>query len=107
MPELRYRERVLAVVSVIPEGRVTTYGLIARHLGLSARQVAYVLASFTPRESALWPWFRVVAANGVISTMKLGRTGRRQIARLRVEGVSITPGHRVVDFEMLVWEPTR
>jgi methylated-DNA-protein-cysteine methyltransferase-like protein len=61
------RPRVLAVVAAIPGGRVTTYGAIARHLGATARQVAHVLATFTAEESAELPWFRVVAANGVVS----------------------------------------
>ena len=43
----RFRSRVVAVVAAIPEGRVTTYGTIGRHLGGTARQVARVLASWS------------------------------------------------------------
>ena len=106
MAELRFRARVLDVIAAIPEGRATTYGTIARHLGLTARQVASVLSSFTKEESATLPWFRVVAANGVISTVKLGAVGRRQIARLRAEGATITPRNKIADFEMVLWKPT-
>jgi methylated-DNA-protein-cysteine methyltransferase related protein len=105
MADMRSRERVLLVVAAIPEGRVTTYGTIAHHLDLTARQVASVLASFTKEESATLPWFRVVAANGVVSTAKLGAVGRRQIARLRAEGLTVTPGNRIADFEGLMWDP--
>jgi methylated-DNA-protein-cysteine methyltransferase-like protein len=101
----RWKSRVLPVVAVIPEGRVTTYGTIGRHLKLTARQVAFVLSRLTAEESAELPWFRVVAANGVISTMKLGAVGRRQIERLRAEGVAVTPRHKVEDFRALVWSP--
>ena len=101
----RFRARVLAVVAAIPEGRVTTYGAIGRHLKATARQVAFVLAHFTPEESATLPWFRVVAANGVISTMKLGAVGRRQIARLREEGVAVTPRYKVAGFDTVFWLP--
>src|SRR5205823_9559811 len=101
----RFRARVLAVVAAVPEGRVTTYGTIGRHLGATARQVARVLASFTNEESASLPWFRVVAANGVVSTMKLGAVGRRQIARLRAEGVSVTPRNKVEEFDSVAWSP--
>jgi len=101
----RLRSRVVAVVAAIPEGRVTTYGAIARRLNATARQVAFVLAHFTPEESATLPWFRVVAANGVISTMKLGAVGRRQIARLRDEGVAITPRNTVAGFDAVFWPP--
>ena len=82
----RLRRRVLAIIAAIPEGRVTTYGAIAQRLRATPRQVAFVLARFTPEDSAALPWFRVVAANGVISTLKLGAVGRRQIERLRRRG---------------------
>lgn len=105
MAFVRFRERVLAVVAAVPEGRVTTYGAIARHLSRTPRQVASVLSSFTAEESRTLPWFRVVAANGVISTVKLGTVGRRQITRLRAEGVAVTPRNKVEDFETVVWVP--
>jgi methylated-DNA-protein-cysteine methyltransferase-like protein len=101
----RLRARVVAVVAAIPEGRVTTYGTIGRHLRATARQVARVLASFTEEESATLPWFRVVAAGGVVSTMKLGAVGRRQVARLSAEGVAVTPRNKVAGFESVAWSP--
>jgi methylated-DNA-protein-cysteine methyltransferase-like protein len=104
---LRLKSRVLAVVAAIPEGRVTTYGIIARHLQTTARQVGFVMATLTPRESKRLPWFRVVAANGVVSTIKLGYVGRRQIARLRGEGVAVTARNRVEDFHEISWSPSR
>jgi methylated-DNA-protein-cysteine methyltransferase-like protein len=101
----RFRARVLAVVAAIPEGRVATYGGIGRHLRITPRQVAFVLSRLTQEESESLPWFRVVGAKGVISTMKLGAVGRRQIERLREEGVSVTLRHKVVDFTAVVWSP--
>jgi methylated-DNA-protein-cysteine methyltransferase-like protein len=101
----RIKSDVLAVVAAIPEGRVTTYGTIGKHLGVTARQAAYVLARLTPEESASVPWYRVVASKGVISTMKLGSVGRRQIARLQDEGVSVTPRHKVEEFDSVFWSP--
>ena len=102
---VRFKSRVLAVVAAIPEGRVTTYGTIAKHLKITARQVAFVLATLTREESKRLPWFRVVAANGLISTIKLGAVGRRQIARLRAEGVAVTPRHKVEQFPLVAWSP--
>ena len=90
----RFKSRVLAVVAAVPEGRVTTYGAIGRHLGRSARQVAFILANLTDEESRTLPWFRIVAANGVVSTMKLGAVGRRQIARLRPKASRSRPETR-------------
>ena len=101
----RLKPRVLAVLEAIPEGRVTTYGAVGRHLRASPRQVARVLATLTADESARLPWFRVVAAGGVVSTVKLRAVGRRQVARLRAEGVAVTPRNRVEDFRLLLWLP--
>ena len=101
----RFKSKVLAVVAAIPEGRVTTYGAIGQHLHGTARQVAHVLATLTAEESARLPWFRVVAAGGVVSTIKLGAVGRRQVERLRAEGVAVTPRNKAEDFDAIVWFP--
>src|SRR5262249_12704938 len=104
-PMARLKSRVLAIVAAIPEGRVTTYGLIARRLRATPRQAAFIMARLTPEESRELPWFRVVAAGGVVSTMKLGLVGRRQVARLREEGVAVSPRQKVADFATVVWLP--
>jgi methylated-DNA-protein-cysteine methyltransferase-like protein len=102
---VRLKSQVLAVLAAIPEGRVTTYGTIGQHLKATARQVAFVLARLTVEESERLPWFRVVAANGVVSTTKLGAVGRRQIARLRAEGVAVSARNKVEDFQRIAWSP--
>lgn len=99
------KSRVLAVLASIPAGRVTTYGAIGRHLRVNARQVAFVLARLTPQESEDYPWFRVVAANGVVSTTKLGTVGRRQIERLWSEGVFVNGRNRIAEFATIAWSP--
>jgi len=104
---VRLKARVLAVVAAIPEGCVTTYGTIARHLRVTPRQVAFVMARLTEEESEGLPWFRVVAAKGVVSSTKLGAVGRRQIERLQAEGVAVTPRNKVEDFASIVWSPGR
>ena len=95
--------RVLAVVAAIPEGRVTTYGAIGRCMHVGARQVAFILATLTAEEAARLPWFRVVAANGVVSSTKRRAVGRRQIERLRADGVSVNSRNTVEDFSVLAW----
>src|SRR5262249_9227657 len=67
----RLKSRVLAIVVAIPEGRVTTYGAIGKYLHTAGRQVGFVLANLTVEESDRLPWFRVVAANGIVSTSKV------------------------------------
>ena len=103
---VRFRAQTLAVIAAIPEGRVTTYGTIGRHLHATPRQVARILATLTAEESERLPWFRVVAANGVVSSTKLGAVGRRQIERLRAEGIAVTPPNKVEDFHVIAWSPS-
>ena len=62
-----------------------------------------MLSSLTAEESEAVPWFRVVAANGVISSLKLGAVGRLQIERLRAEGVEVSMRNKIVDFEQVRW----
>ncbi len=105
MKKVPFKSEVLAVVASVPEGRVTTYGTIAQHLDITPRQVAFVLSRLTAEESKSLPWFRVVASKGVVSTVKLGAVGRRQIEQLRDEGVAISRRNRVQDFEQIAWVP--
>src|SRR5437879_4216882 len=102
---IQAKAQVLAVVAAIPEGRVTTYGAIGRHLDITARQVAFILARLTAEESQTLPWFRIVAANGVVGSTKLGAVGRRQIERLRAEGISVTARNKVEEFNLILWLP--
>ena len=59
--------RVYALVRQIPEGRVATYGQIARWLGWprGARTVGWALRALQPGSGV--PWHRVVNAQGRIS----------------------------------------
>lgn len=61
------RERIYAIVRLIPRGRVATYGQVARLAGLPgrARQVGYALAALPAGHKV--PWHRVVNARGEIS----------------------------------------
>lgn len=84
----RFREAVLRLVARIPPGRVATYGqlaLLSMHPG-AARQVGMVLRGLSAREADALPWYRVINAQGGISTYKVG-TGELQRALLEAEGV--------------------
>ena len=75
-------ELVAEAVRAVPEGYVTTYGAIARELGLaSPRQVGAVLA----RASGPMPWHRVLPASGRLVEGLATEQGRR----LRAEGVEV------------------
>jgi methylated-DNA-protein-cysteine methyltransferase-like protein len=80
------------IVAMIPRGRVSTYGDVARAAGLArgARQAGYALR-ISPSELHL-PWHRVLGAGGRIVFPAQSRQHREQARRLRSEGVAVRAG---------------
>ncbi|MEQ8352185.1 MAG: MGMT family protein [Leptospiraceae bacterium] len=82
------KQDILKVVSSIPEGKVCTYGDIARFLTISPRNVAFALAGMSKEESRRIPWQRVVSAGGWLNRdRKAG--DKEQEKRLISEGVRV------------------
>ncbi|HZS51814.1 MAG TPA: MGMT family protein [Bryobacterales bacterium] len=81
-----YYKRVWEIVRLIPSGRVSSYGAVARAAGFpgTARQVAWALRG-SPRSANL-PWHRVIGAGGKI--LLSGEAGIEQRLRLQAEGVA-------------------
>lgn len=98
-------ERVYELVRLIPYGRVSSYGAIARYLGTggSARTVGWAMnKSHTHRDYV--PAHRVVNRNGML-TGKHHFGGSSLMAELLInEGVRVE-NDRVVDFKKLFWDP--
>ena len=92
-----YAVRVLAVVERIPRGRVMSYGDVRDWLGeSSARAVGAVMR----RHGHEVPWHRVVMSTGEVATHKADE----QLARLRAEGVPLTPDGSRVDMRRARWD---
>ena len=96
--------RVYAVVATIPEGRVTTYGAIARALGAprSARIVGWALRS-APDDHDL-PCHRVVNRLGELSGGWHFGHPDIMAARLATEDVPFLEPYRV-DLTACLWFP--
>ncbi|MGP4076226.1 MGMT family protein [Halobacillus sp. K22] len=62
-----FTQNVLKIIKLIPEGKVMTYGQIARLAGnpRAARQVARLLHSMSQKHDL--PWHRVINAQGKIA----------------------------------------
>lgn len=92
---------IYALVRLIPSGRVTTYGAIAKALGKpqAARQVGYAL-NRCPNNV---PAQRVVNRIGLLSG-KHHFGGNRMQELLEHEGVQIKED-QVVDFDEKFWDP--
>lgn len=100
-------ELVYKVVELIPYGRVTNYGAIARYLGSpqSSRMVGWALNSSHSQINFL-PAHRVVNRNGLL-TGKIhfgGSTIMQQL--LESEGIRVEDD-KVVDFQKLFWDPSK
>lgn len=96
-----YYERVYEVVTKIPKGRVSTYGAIARFLGITsgARMVGYALNN----SDSKIPAHRVVNRKGEL-------TGRAHFPddtmreRLQQEGVTFIDDYQI-DIDAHYWDP--
>ncbi|GGL19926.1 MGMT family protein [Deinococcus radiotolerans] len=101
-PTPAFRERVLALVARIPEGRVMTYGQLALLAGNpgAARQAGFVLNSLVGGSDL--PWQRVINAQGRVSTHKVG-FGDLQEGLLSAEGVVFRDGR--CELSRVQWWP--
>lgn len=85
-----FTERALQVIQQIPEGKVMTYGQIAREAGnpRSARQVVRILHSMSRIHKL--PWHRVINSKGELSLQS-----DEQRLLLELEGIEIKSGDTV------------
>jgi methylated-DNA-protein-cysteine methyltransferase-like protein len=104
MPSDSY-ERIYTIVSLIPKGKVATYGQVAQLAGLprQARLAGYAL-NVLPKGSRI-PWHRVINAQGKISLRSEGEgSDNRQVRALKREKVRFNQ-QGVVDLKLFRWEP--
>lgn len=100
-----FYEKVYAVVRQIPEGKVTSYGAIAKVIGApkSARTVGYAMNNCLKNNADL-PAHRVVNRNGVL-------TGKHHFGHIdQMQKLLEAEGHLVKDdeiqgFKKVFWDP--
>lgn len=98
-------QQVYQVVRLIPEGRVTSYGAIARYLGSgkSSRIVGWAMnASHSQKEYV--PAHRVVNRLGLLTGKNHFSNPNQMQNLLEQEGVVIKK-NRVQNFKELFWNP--
>jgi len=97
-----FQEEVLNLVKQIPEGKVTTYGEIAREITGSVRAARAVAQAVAKNPYPLIiPCHRVVRSDGDVGGYSLGMD--KKIGLLRAEGVVIK-GRKVVNFEKALFK---
>lgn len=94
-----FTEHVIKIIQAIPDGRVMTYGQIAKVAGKprAARQVSWILHSMSGKYKL--PWHRVINAKGEISLK-----GSEQRELLELEGVYFNKMGKV-NLDTYLWLP--
>ncbi|SEU03771.1 methylated-DNA-protein-cysteine methyltransferase related protein [Salinibacillus kushneri] len=84
-----FTEKVINVIRNIPEGKVMTYGQIARAAGnpKAARQVVRILHTMSSKYNL--PWHRVINIKGQIA-IKSEEARYEQMVNLQAEGIEIS-----------------
>jgi methylated-DNA-protein-cysteine methyltransferase related protein len=103
--EESFFEKVYDVVKLIPYGRVTSYGAIARYLGTagSSRMVGWAMnASHSASENI--PAHRVVNRNGVLTGKHHFGSPNMMQMLLENEGIKVL-NDQIIDFNKFFWDP--
>ncbi len=97
-------ENVWDVVRLIPPGRVTNYGAIAKYLGsgLSSRMVGWAMNA--AHNDPTIPAHRVVNRIGLLSGKAHFGSPTRMQELLQAEGIEVV-NDQVVHFKTLYWDP--
>lgn len=97
-------ERVYAVVKLIPEGRVTSYGAIANYLGAkrSSRMVGWAMNAAHQHPEI--PAHRVVNRQGLLTGKMHFADPNEMEQRLALEGINVV-NDQVQDFKTVYWNP--
>ena len=102
---LSFFDKVYEVAKLIPYGRVTNYGAIARYLGAarSSRMVGYAMNGSHGKDV---PAHRVVNRVGLLSGKHHFEGTNLMQQLLESEGITVVD-HQVQDFEKHFWDPSK
>ncbi|TWO33730.1 MGMT family protein [Seonamhaeicola sediminis] len=102
---LSFFDKVFEVARLVPHGRVTSYGAIAKYLGAtrSARMVGYALNGSDGKDV---PAHRVVNRKGLL-TGKHHFDGTNLMQQLlESEGIKVKD-NQIQDFRNVFWDPSK
>jgi methylated-DNA-protein-cysteine methyltransferase related protein len=99
-------QNVFEIVKLIPRGRATSYGAIAKYLGSTsgARLVGYAMNACHTIEEKI-PAHRVVNRNGLLTGK--GHFGRNNEMAdlLKAEGIEVI-NDQIQDWKKVLWDPS-
>ena len=93
-----FRQQVYEITKLIPKGRVSTYGAVARAVGYPnhSRHVAQAMGG-CPKDV---PAHRVISSTGKLSVPSFKE-------RLEKEDITVQDNWKVQDFKTLFWDPMK
>jgi len=93
-----FKQQVYEITKLIPEGRVSTYGAVAKAVGYPnhSRHVGNAMGS-CPKDV---PAHRVISSTGKLSVPSFRE-------RLEKENVIVQENWKIKDFKTLFWDPLK
>lgn len=103
--EINFYEQVFEIARLVPKGRVTSYGAIAKALGAqgSARLVGYAMSNSHEVYPKV-PAHRVVNSSGLLTGKFHFSPPERMQQLLEKEGITVE-NDKVKDFKKIFWNP--
>lgn len=103
--EQSFYDQVFELVRLIPKGRVTSYGAIAKSLGAggSARMVGYAMSNAGLAHPPI-PAHRVVNSSGLLTGKFHFKTPELMQELLEKEGITVK-GDKIQNFKKHFWDP--
>ncbi len=98
-----FSQRVWEIAVTIPEGRVMTYGGIAKAAGgppMASRSISSILGK-APNQGAI-PWHRIVYAGGKVWLDSKHEKKRRKL--YKKEGIEVNKKGYINNFEEVLWD---
>lgn len=104
--ELHFFDKVYQVAAQIPYGRVTSYGAIAKYLGMprSARMVGWAMNASHKNKDVMA--HRVVNRNGLL-TGKHHFEGTNLMQQLLESEDVIVKNNQIQNFQAIFWDPAK
>jgi len=97
-----FSRKVVKLALKIPEGRVTTYGLLAVMAGghpILAQMITHILGR--SKEVDKIPFHRIVYSDGRVWLSP--KYEKERLKLYRKEGIKLDKNNKIIDFEKLVW----
>ena len=102
-----FSERVVKIALSIPEGRVTTYGRIAKAAGggpMASQSITAILGKAYMEGEKRIPFHRIVYADGHVWLDEAHDASRRTL--YKKEGIVIDDTGKIKNFKDILWEFT-